>query len=79
MPFIDVEDPYGGPRLDLPACFYANTLQSVYGLEDMAITNSRREVCQAKLEPMPPAASPSIVLRIIHGGVACTLRFMVAL
>ena len=44
MPFIDVEDNYGGPRLDLPACFYANTLQSVYAMEDMTDTNSGKEV-----------------------------------
>ena len=42
-----MEDPYGGPRLDLPACFYANTLKSVYAVEDMAFTNSGREVCLA--------------------------------
>ena len=43
-----MEDHYGGPRLDLPACFYANTLKSVHAMKDMNITNSGREVSKAQ-------------------------------
>jgi hypothetical protein len=67
LPFIDVEDNFGGPRLDMPACFHPNMHASVYAVEDAKALAADNEVlcmgmqhqsppslCHARLTTVPP-------------------------
>ena len=48
LPLVDLDDPIrGGPQLEQPACFYTNTLPSVYQATDVNRTKTSTEVSQS--------------------------------